>query len=132
MRDSNLPKFLADDVPLFRAILVDLFPGVEVPTDDYGDLLVAIKAEIAERGLQQKESLIHKIIQLHDMIKIRFGVTIVGPTGGGKTVAYEIMCAAHSRCSSRAKPLQRRPTSPRRATARWSASPLISIIRHLR
>jgi dynein heavy chain len=97
MRDSNLPKFLGEDVPLFLAILVDLFPGVEVPTDEYGDLLVAIKAELADRGLQQKPELIRKIIQLHDMIKIRFGVTIVGPTGGGKTVAYQIMCAAHTR-----------------------------------
>ena len=31
--------------------------------------------------------MISKIIQLHDMVKIRFGVTIVGPTGGGKSVA---------------------------------------------
>ena len=97
MRDSNLPKFLGEDVPLFKAILVDLFPGVDVPNDDYGDLMVAIKSEIREHGLQEKPELIHKIIQLHDMIKIRFGVTIVGPTGGGKTVAYEIMCAAHTR-----------------------------------
>jgi dynein heavy chain len=97
MRDSNLPKFLAEDVPLFRAILIDLFPGVEVPTDDYGDLLIAIRKELEVRGLQPKEELIHKIIQLHDMIKIRFGVTLVGPTGGGKTAAYQIMVAAHTR-----------------------------------
>jgi dynein heavy chain len=104
MRDSNLPKFLADDVPLFRAILVDLFPGVEVPTDDYGALLVAIKDELREQGYQEHPALISKIIQLHDMVKIRFGVTIVGPSCGGKTVAYKIMCDAHSRLKREESP----------------------------
>ena len=97
MRDSNLPKFLAEDVPLFRAILVDLFPGVDVPLDDYGDLLVAINDELIANGYQQDEKLIAKIIQLHDMLAIRFGVTIVGPTCGGKTVAWKVMTGAHSR-----------------------------------
>ena len=43
LRDSNLPKFLYDDVPLFMAIIQDLFPGVEIPNVDYGTLQKAIE-----------------------------------------------------------------------------------------
>ena len=31
MRDSNIPKFLKDDLPLFQALISDLFPQAEIP-----------------------------------------------------------------------------------------------------
>ena len=31
MRDSNIPKFLKDDLPLFNALIQDLFPGISIP-----------------------------------------------------------------------------------------------------
>ena len=38
MRDSNIPKFLADDIPLFQALIKDLFPKIEIPEENYGEL----------------------------------------------------------------------------------------------
>ncbi len=40
LRDANLPKFLAEDVPLFVSILADLFPGITPPQLDQGVLEV--------------------------------------------------------------------------------------------
>ena len=36
MRDSNVPKFLQSDLPLFFGIIQDLFPTTVVPFADYG------------------------------------------------------------------------------------------------
>jgi dynein heavy chain len=38
MRDSNVPKFLEQDLGLFFGIIEDLFPGVIVEYIDYGNL----------------------------------------------------------------------------------------------
>lgn len=39
-RDMNLPKFIKDDERLFRLLLGDLFPSLELPVSEYGALQV--------------------------------------------------------------------------------------------
>ena len=34
MQEANVPRFLADDLPLFEGIIGDLFPGIEPPRDE--------------------------------------------------------------------------------------------------
>jgi dynein heavy chain, axonemal len=42
MRDSNIPKFIKEDLPLFNAIVKDLFPTSQLPQAEYEILINAI------------------------------------------------------------------------------------------
>ena len=85
LQDVNLPKFMAQDLPLFSGIMSDLFPGVEQPNIDYGALMKSIKGSCEELNLQPHEFFLRKNIQLYETIVVRHGLMAVGPTGGGKT-----------------------------------------------
>merc|ERR1719261_570853 len=63
MRDSNVPKFLSHDLPLFFGILDDLFPGTVVPFVDYGELQAAIENQIVLGKLQVVKTFVSKVIQ---------------------------------------------------------------------
>ena len=91
LRDSNVPKFLTDDLPLFSAIIQDLFPGVTIPSLDYGELSVAIKQCCLESNIQATDPFVTKVIQLYDTFCVRFGAMVVGPAGGGKSTCYTIL-----------------------------------------
>eukprot|EP00397_Hematodinium_sp_SG-2012_P000140 GEMP01000140.1.p1 GENE.GEMP01000140.1~~GEMP01000140.1.p1 ORF type:complete len:2733 (+),score=458.69 GEMP01000140.1:292-8199(+) len=85
LRDSNVPKFLSYDVPLFTGIISDLFPGVDIPNVDYGNLQIAIESQIRSDNFQPVPAFVAKIIQLLETQLVRHGVMVVGLTCSGKS-----------------------------------------------
>ncbi|KAF5831208.1 dynein-1-beta heavy chain, flagellar inner arm I1 complex [Dunaliella salina] len=78
MLDLIKPKLVYLDLPLFMALLSDLFPGVELPP-------------------VQDSVLIRAIIQIFDCKVARHGNMIVGRTGSGKSTAWKTLTRAMAR-----------------------------------
>ena len=93
----NAPKFIAQDMPLFNALMSDLFPGAEPPIVDYGKLQIALETEIDLAGLQRVPSIIKKCIQCYESKLTRHGNMLVGASLGGKTTAWTVLTKAMSR-----------------------------------
>ena len=91
MRDSNVPKFVKEDLPLFHALIKDLFPTLEVEPVSYGELQNEINEVIKQKNYQDIPTFTKKVLQLYEVFTIRFGVMIVGLTGSGKTACFEIL-----------------------------------------
>jgi len=101
LRDSNVPKFLQHDILLFDGIILDLFPGLELPNVDYGHLLDALKWAVTTKlGLQPVDAFLEKCLQLYDVTILRHGLMVVGPTGAGKTKCTTTLKDAMSRVNT--------------------------------
>ena len=96
LRDSNAPKFLSHDLPLFSRIIIDLFPGVTVPFVDYGELQAEIEGDLRRRGFQTVETFVNKVIQVHETMLVRHGMMLVGEAGSGKSTNLKTLGAALS------------------------------------
>ena len=104
MRDMNVAKLTSVDLPLFNAIVSDLFPGVEIPTVDYVKMKDAITAEMNEVGLIPTKHMINKIIQLYETKSSRHSVMIVGKTLSGKSTTWKMLAAAKTRLAKANEP----------------------------
>jgi len=96
LQDVNIPKFLAHDLPLFDGILSDLFPGIQRPPFDYGPLMSSLKHAVVRQNLQTVPIFMRKNIELYEMICVRHGLMVVGPTGGGKSSCIKTLAMALS------------------------------------
>ena len=91
LRDMNMSKFVAEDVPIFLSLVNDLFPGQNVEEAPSADVNSALHKVCAEKGLQPHPSWMRKCMQFYDTTLVRHGIMAVGPTGTGKSTAVSIL-----------------------------------------
>ena len=123
-----MSKLVAQDVPLFLALMKDLFPKVTPPPGMlhfacmltpaafstpclswYGSiparsdpaLEMAISRVCLERKLTLQPTWATKIMQLNDTAAVRHGVMLVGPAGAGKTKVVEVLARALTKAHGR-------------------------------
>jgi dynein heavy chain len=86
LRDMNLSKFVAQDIPLFEALLRDIFPKqLNIPKKVYKDVEKIVKEILKTNNLSEKPSWFLKIIQLYETSMVRHGFMTCGYGGTGKT-----------------------------------------------
>ncbi|XP_078526452.1 dynein axonemal heavy chain 2 isoform X1 [Lissotriton helveticus] len=93
MKDMNIAKLTSIDLPLFAAIIQDLFPGIDTPSIDYGKLKEQIEKDLRQVGLQVTPFTVTKVLQLYETKNSRHSTMIVGKTGSGKTVTWRTLQA---------------------------------------
>ncbi|CDS38073.1 dynein heavy chain [Echinococcus multilocularis] len=95
LKDTNLPKFVHEDVPLFMGLVQDLFPGVELVLQSSDpDLIFAATAILKFQRYSVIEEQLQKVIHLRDTLAVRHAVMLVGPTLGGKTTVLTTLANA--------------------------------------
>jgi len=92
VRDMNLSKLVADDVPLFLALLKDLFPKqTDPPKKIYKDIEEGVNEYMKSHGLVNCDSWKLKVIQLYETSLVRHGLMLVGPSLCGKTEIINVL-----------------------------------------
>lgn len=91
LRINTLSKLTYEDSKRFNALVVDVFPGLEMSDVSYEDLEVAIKQCIESLKLEFMEGQFRKILQFHEACNQRMGVLIVGPGGSGKSTLWRVL-----------------------------------------
>lgn len=91
LKINTLSKLTATDAVRFKALINDVFPGVDAEDIDYKELEAAIRSAIDDLKLLQSDVQVAKILQLHEALNQRMGVVVVGPSGCGKTVMLNVL-----------------------------------------
>eukprot|EP00731_Ephydatia_muelleri_P024350 Em0016g621a len=98
--ETMVPKLVADDIPLLRSLLSDVFPGIPYVRAE----MTALRAKICEVCQEMnlvfgendaKGSLwVEKVLQLYQIQQIHHGLMMVGPSGSGKSMAWRVLLKA--------------------------------------
>jgi dynein heavy chain, axonemal len=89
--DINFAKFLAHDVPLFKGITSDLFPGITLPPPEYDVMRESLLEQFKKRNLQPTTYAVEKIFQIYEIMCVRHGFMVVGDALAGKTSSWSLL-----------------------------------------
>ena len=92
LRDTNLPKFVQADFPIFLGLIEDLFPKVDVQKSTDAVLTAAVRAVIAapECPLQPEEVFMQKVLSLQELFSVRHCVFVLGAAGSAKSQVWPV------------------------------------------
>eukprot|EP00899_Mesostigma_viride_P003254 jgi/Mesvir1/1292/Mv03759-RA.1 len=96
VRETIMPKLVAEDIPVLEALLRDVFPGASLPPVGEAQLTRALLAVCRERGLVGADHWVDKVLQLYGIQKLHHGVMMVGASGSGKSTAWRALLQALS------------------------------------
>lgn len=95
--ETIVPKLVGDDVVLLASLLQDVFPRVAYKPANLDNLMAYIDAVCTERHLVCEGQWRTKLTQLFQIQKISHGLMLVGPSGTGKSQAWQVLLAAMQR-----------------------------------
>ncbi|XP_026194572.1 dynein heavy chain 6, axonemal [Cyclospora cayetanensis] len=94
IRESNEPKFTAEDRPIFYALLADFFPTVPQEGSRDTVLTSAITEAMTNLDLTPREENVQMALHLHQLLKSRRGVILLGEAMSGKSSIISSLAAA--------------------------------------
>ncbi|CBH10362.1 dynein heavy chain, putative [Trypanosoma brucei gambiense DAL972] len=96
LRDMNTPKFVAEDEPLFKGLIGDLFPGLDPTRAPQENLSRAATKVFKDKGFYIDAKQVDKVVQLYETMQTRHTSMVVGPTGGGKSTVIDCLCKSQT------------------------------------
>ncbi|KAJ2638163.1 dynein heavy chain [Coemansia sp. RSA 1286] len=97
IKETVVPKLVAQDIQLLSSLLEDVFPGIEYRPASIERLRESILEVCAARNWVPGERWMDKVIQLYQIQSIHHGLMMVGASGSGKTSAWQVLLAALER-----------------------------------
>lgn len=89
-----VPKLVAEDLPTFRTLLQGIFPDCDIIELEEAILRNHIEEICKKHRYVFNDAWVSKILQLKQVLTLRHGVMLVGPTGSGKSSAWRTLLSA--------------------------------------
>ncbi len=83
-------------MPIFLALLGDLFPSVELNRIADEKMEQTIRQAALDLKLQPEDIFITRVLQLHDLLQVRHSVFLLGRAGTGKTQVWRTLLRTYT------------------------------------